>query len=159
MNRILIVLLTLGISIGMDRWTKIWAVNNLQGQGRQSYLNDMLRITFAQNDGAFLSLGSGLNDELRFILLSVLPVLVLLYVLYLVLFSKDMDTWQVIAFSLIFAGGASNVFDRIMDGYVVDFLNVGMGSLRTGIFNVADMSIMAGLFMLLPLLFRNPKKK
>ena len=42
------------------------------------------------------------------------------------------------------AGGASNLADRIIYGMVIDFMNVGIGPLRTGIFNVADMAIMLG---------------
>jgi signal peptidase II len=54
------------------------------------------------------------------------------------------------AFALFIAGGASNWFDRVNDGRVVDFMNVGVGWLRTGIFNVADVAIMLGaaIFML-----------
>jgi signal peptidase II len=49
---------------------------------------------------------------------------------------------------LIVGGGVSNLIDRLRyGGYVVDFLNVGIGSLRTGIFNVADMAIMAGVII------------
>ena len=46
--------------------------------------------------------------------------------------------------ALFVAGGASNFPDRIIYGMVIDFMNVGIGSLRTGIFNVADMAIMLG---------------
>ena len=42
------------------------------------------------------------------------------------------------------AGGASNLADRLARGTVTDFINVGVGSLRTGIFNVADVAIMLG---------------
>jgi len=50
--------------------------------------------------------------------------------------------------ALIVGGGVSNLIDRVRyGGYVVDFLNVGIGPLRTGIFNVADMAIMAGVVL------------
>jgi signal peptidase II len=55
----------------------------------------------------------------------------------------------VLGLTLLAAGGASNWADRVVHGRVVDFLNVGIGSLRTGIFNVADIAIMAGVVMLL----------
>jgi signal peptidase II len=54
-----------------------------------------------------------------------------------------------VALSLFIAGGASNWIDRFTTGMVVDFLNVGIGSVRTGVFNVADMAIMAGVALLL----------
>jgi signal peptidase II len=51
--------------------------------------------------------------------------------------------------ALFVAGGASNLFDRFTYGMVIDFMNVGIGSLRTGIFNVADMAIMLGAGILI----------
>ena len=54
-----------------------------------------------------------------------------------------------IALSLFLAGGFSNWFDRLNDGRVIDFLNVGIGGLRTGIFNVADVAIMVGAALFL----------
>ena len=49
---------------------------------------------------------------------------------------------------LVLAGGASNWVDRLARGSVVDFMNVGVGPLRTGVFNVADVAIMIGVSML-----------
>ena len=55
---------------------------------------------------------------------------------------------ELFGLGLVFAGGASNLADRIAHGSVIDFMNVGLGSLRTGIFNVADVAIMAGVLVL-----------
>jgi signal peptidase II len=158
-KRVLLVFGIMAVVIGVDQWSKVWAVNNLMGEPSTSYLNDFFRITFARNTGAFLSLGSGLSEDWRYWVLTILPVLVLLFLLYQTLFSKTMSRWQIIAFSGILGGGISNIYDRLMYGSVVDFLNMGIGDLRTGIFNVADMAIMGGLFMMLPLMFRRPPKK
>ena len=54
-----------------------------------------------------------------------------------------------VGLSLFVAGGASNWIDRVIRGSVVDFINVGIGPLRTGIFNVADVAIMLGAGVLL----------
>lgn len=158
-KRLPLITLILVVSIALDRLTKIWAVANLKGEPAQTYLNDFIRIVYAENTGAFLSMGSGLSDQLRYWVLTILPILVLAYVLYMTLFSDDMNRPQVAAFSFILAGGISNIFDRLMEGKVVDFLNMGFEGLRTGIFNVADMSIMLGLFMMIPQFFRRPSGK
>ena len=50
---------------------------------------------------------------------------------------------------LFLAGGVSNLIDRVTLGRVIDFLSVGIGQLRTGIFNVADMAIIAGVVILI----------
>jgi signal peptidase II len=55
---------------------------------------------------------------------------------------------ELTALTLFLAGGISNLVDRVTHGSVVDFMNVGLGPLRTGIFNVADMAIMTGLVIL-----------
>jgi len=80
--------------------------------------------------------------------------LVLLYIFFHVLTAKNLHIVQQAAFGFILGGGLSNIYDRIMEGRVVDFMNMGFGTLRTGIFNVADMSIMLGLFLMVPFLFQ-----
>lgn len=151
----LIVLLIPGLlATVLDRLTKIWAVNTLKEQPMKSYLNDVFRLVYAENTGAFLSLGSDMNDNLRYWVLAVVPVLVLLYIFFHVLTAKNLHIVQQAAFGFILGGGLSNIYDRIMEGRVVDFMNMGFGTLRTGIFNVADMSIMLGLFLMVPFLFQ-----
>lgn len=151
----LIVLLIPGLlATVLDRLTKIWAVNTLKEQPMKSYLDDIFRLVYAENTGAFLSLGSGMNDTLRYWVLAVVPVLVLLYIFFHVLTAKNLHIVQQAAFGFILGGGLSNIYDRIMEGRVVDFMNMGVGTLRTGIFNVADMSIMLGLFLMVPFLFQ-----
>src|SRR4030095_6814365 len=58
---------------------------------------------------------------------------------------------------LVIAGGASNWIDRVVRGSVVDFMNVGIGPLRTGIFNVADVAIMVGVAIVALTAFRNDR--
>ena len=50
---------------------------------------------------------------------------------------------------LFVAGGSSNWIDRLLHGRVVDFLNLGIGPVRTGVFNVADVAIMAGALLVI----------
>ena len=60
--------------------------------------------------------------------------------------AKGLGHWQVAGLSLIAGGGVGNWIDRLTnDGRVTDFLNVGVGGLRTGIFNVADVVLLAGV--------------
>ena len=69
--------------------------------------------------------------------------------LYAALASKAKPL-QVVALSLICGGGIGNIADRVRyDGYVTDFLNMGIGSIRTGIFNMADVALMIGMTLLL----------
>ena len=94
-------------------------------------------------------MGSNWPAPLRMILLTIIPVVFLFILLFVVLFSREMDIWTTIAFALILGGGLSNMWDRMVNnGFVVDFMNMGIGSLRTGIFNVADMAITTAFFMI-----------
>jgi signal peptidase II len=114
----------------------------------QSYFADTLRLGYEENVGGFLSLGAGLPAPVRTIIFTAATggLLVLLTAL---VWRNGWDRWRTVALALFIAGGASNWIDRVMSGRVVDFLNVGIGSLRTGVFNVADMAIMAGVALLL----------
>ena len=134
----------------VDRITKLWAVNYLQGESASSYFFDTVRIVYAENIGAFLGLGNGLPPQVRFWLLTATVGLFLLGLIVYLFIGKEIDKTSIVSLSLIFTGGFNNFIDRAFnDGAVVDFLNMGIGSLRTGIFNVADMYIMAGAALLI----------
>jgi len=145
MNRITKVLVVVFGSILLDQGTKIWAKAAFKGQGEFSHFNDMFRWIFAENEGAFLGWGSDLTGIWNILLLKLLPILLILGLFYMTLFGKDLLKNQIVPFSMILGGGLSNLFDRIVHGKVVDFMNVGLGDLRTGIFNVADMIILTGI--------------
>jgi signal peptidase II len=55
-----------------------------------------------------------------------------------------LSPFQTLGLTLFVAGGAANLLDRIQYGRVVDFMNLGIGPVRTGIFNVADVALMIG---------------
>ncbi len=145
MSRISKVLVIVIGSIAFDQVSKIWARNKFEGQGESSYFNDMFRWIFAENEGAFLGWGSELTGIWNILLLKILPIMLILGLFYMTLFSKDLLKNQIVPFSLILGGGLSNLIDRILYGKVVDFMNVGIGDLRTGIFNIADMVILTGI--------------
>jgi len=149
-SRILIILSIIITNVGCDQVTKQMATEQLKSAPTSSYLDNFFVLTYAINKGAFLSLGSDFNPTLKFWLLTVMPVLVMLGMIGYTFFSKSLTMLQTVAFSFIIGGGISNVYDRIMyDGAVVDFMNMGIGSLRTGIFNFADVSIMIGMGLFL----------
>lgn len=158
-KRLLLMLAILLISISIDQYSKQLAKAHLEPHERISYLGDTFYLTYAENTGAFLSLGAKQSEVIRYWFLKVFPVVMLAGLFFYTLFSKKMTNWQVIAFSFILGGGFSNIYDRLLYGKVIDFMNLGIGDLRTGIFNIADMSIMLGLFMLLPMAFKKQEKE
>lgn len=159
-TRILLLFLVLGISIGIDQYTKSIAMNNLMYSPTIEVLGDFFVFKYAENDGAFLGMGSGLPEPWKTILLTVFPLLVLFGMIGYIMFSKALTKGQWIALSFILAGGLSNMYDRVMyNGFVIDFMNMGLGGFRTGIFNIADVCITGGAcyFLLLPLLAKKVK--
>jgi len=130
---------------GCDQGTKSFASNHLPKNEMISYFHDTVRIGYTENAGAFLSFGELWPENIRFLIFTVMTGLFLLGLfLYLVCNSK-LDFLSIAGLSLILGGGSSNLYDRLInDGIVIDFLNVGVGGVRTGIFNVADMAIMFG---------------
>lgn len=153
-SRILIVIAIVIVNIGCDQVTKQVAVEELSQSHDRPYLGDFFRLSYAENRGAFLSWGADWSKGFQTWLLHLLPVIMLVGLLGYTFFSKQLTHWQIIAFSFIIGGGISNIYDRLQYGKVVDFMNMGIGDLRTGIFNFADVSIMIGLFILLPFIFK-----
>jgi len=148
-KRLILIFIVLISCVGCDQATKSIAATHLSEMKTLSYLGDSLRLQLTYNRGAFLSLGHSLPDVLRYSIFTVGICLMLLGALVFVLSTKSGTFSVVLAISLFVAGGVGNLIDRIMhDGSVVDFLNAGVGPLRTGIFNIADVAIMGGAIIL-----------
>lgn len=153
LNTRLVWLLWVPLLVGLDQGTKSYATSELsylEGREPVSLLADTVRITYARNLGAYGSLGAGLSGSQRVWAL-IIPNLALLSGLLLwMLYRKDVTRFQFATLGLILAGGIGNLIDRLRLGYVVDFLNVGIGeNCRTFIFNVADMYITLAVGLLL----------
>ena len=149
-NRLLLLFATIGLSVGCDQTTKTIATATLKGEPMKSYLGDTFRLVWATNDGAFLSLGANLPDGMRFWILTVAVGALLLGIVIFTATNVKLDAIQVAGYGMIAGGGLSNWVDRARyDGSMVDFLNLGLGGLRTGIFNIADLAILAGIGFLL----------
>lgn len=144
-RRLLIAALILFSCIGCDRATKYMATQSLKGAPPQSLLADTLRFEYALNPGGFLSLGGNLPEEWRQSLFIFCNVCTMVAVGAFLIFRRSLDGRLSIALSCILAGGIGNLIDRVSNnGLVTDFINVGIGPLRTGIFNVADMAVLFG---------------
>ena len=145
-TRILIASLVSIGCVGCDQATKFVVRQHVVLGESHSFLGDTFRLMHAENPGAFLSIGEFLPDDIRSGIFTVGVGIACLGILLAAIFSRGLGRWQVVALSLIAGGGVGNWIDRLTnDGRVTDFLNVGVGSLRTGIFNVADVVLMAGM--------------
>ncbi|MEO6238607.1 MAG: signal peptidase II [Vicinamibacterales bacterium] len=131
-------------TVGCDRVSKHFAARGLAGEPRQSFLADMVRLEYAENTGAFLSLGDTWSPAIRTGVFTIGTGLLLCLMIAAALRYRLTGPARV-GLALYVAGGASNLVDRLLRGSVIDFMNVGVGPLRTGIFNVADVAILLGV--------------
>jgi len=149
-QRLLLILTITFPAIIIDQLFKVFAAKTLPRNEMVSYFFDTLRIGYTENIGAFLGLGNSLSPSLRFWIFVVAVGAVLAGLLIYLLQSREQDSFDLISLTLVFSGGLSNFYDRVINnGAVIDFINIGFGSVRTGIFNVADVFIMFGIFLLL----------
>ena len=146
-GRTLALLALVVATIGCDRVTKHTAMTSLEGKPSRSFFADTVRLEYAENRGGFLSLGANLPPAIRTVIFTIGTGLILVGTLIAAI-KLRFTGWQFSGLSLMWAGGASNWVDRILRDSVVDFLNVGVGSLRTGVFNVADVAVMLGACIL-----------
>jgi signal peptidase II len=147
-------------AIGLDQTTKTIAKRELANNPAISMFADLFRLQYTENTGAFLSLGSNLSGLISFFVLMIFPVIILILLLVYILLSKKINIPQIIGFCFIIGGGASNLLDRFLyHRAVVDFMNFGIGTLRTGILNVADLFITTGFIILIMDIFLLNKEK
>ena len=139
-----VVVLLVASTVGCDTVTKRLAAESLAGLPTQSFFGDTVRLIYVENAGGFLNLGANLPPWARTTVFTV-AVGAFLFLVGAAAWRSGWRRWHTVALSLLLAGGFSNWVDRLSDGRVIDFLNLGIGALRTGIFNVADVAIMVGV--------------
>ena len=149
-SRYLLITILVFLSIAFDQISKIWVRNNFESYIEKSLIGDVFTLIKVQNTGAFLGMGSNLSEIPRILLLIILPVVVLISISIYTYLDKTLDRNSIIGFSLIIGGGVSNIFDRIVYGSVTDFMYINLGGIfKTGIFNIADLSVTAGMILIL----------
>lgn len=148
-KRIVLTVIVLISCVGCDQASKSVAQSLLSETDVWSFWGDTVRLQLAHNHGAFLGLGSSFPEVLRDGLFSLGVAGMLIALLGYILFSKSASPSSILAYALLLAGGLGNLIDRLIyGGYVVDFINMGIGPIRTGVFNVADVVAVVGALIL-----------
>ena len=149
--RAFIVLAIVVASVGCDQATKYIATDKLKPVGRIEIAGPLFALQYAENPGAFLSLGASLSRNARFWVFTVFTTIVLIALAYYLFAGDALQLPDVVAIALLLAGGIGNMIDRVANnGTVVDFMVMEVwGPIRTGIFNIADVAVMAGVFLML----------
>ena len=158
MKRSLFIGILIILNIVLDQVSKIWVRASVTPHSKTEIIGDYLTLRNVENSGAFLGMGSDLNPILSAVFLKVIPVLVMAYVLIYIFKNKNIDRISLIGFACIVGGGIANIIDRFRFGHVTDFFHIDLGGVfKTGVFNVADMSVMLGLGLLICSSFKNKK--
>lgn len=155
MLRSLLLLALVSLNIGCDQITKTIVRNEISYQENIKFVYNRLTLTKVENSGAFLSLGDSYSSEIRFIFLSLLPLAVLGFGLYFLLTKTQIGKSYALGLCFVIGGGAGNLYDRLLHGSVTDFLHIDFGIFQTGVFNMADVSIMVGMGLIFLQLYKN----
>ncbi len=155
-KKIAIIALVL-LNIGCDQLSKNVVRQRVAPQEYIQLIEDNFILTNVENTGAMLGFGANLSPILKLIFLQVLPVMVLIVLLFRVLQKSNMNKWLVVAFAFVIGGGIGNLIDRIAHGSVTDFFHIKLGVFKTGIFNMADVSVTTGVLIILFLSLWNKK--
>jgi signal peptidase II len=157
MHRVCFIVIILFSTVGCDQITKNVMRRSLPITGPLDYLDNHLRLEYAENPGAFLNLGAAFSSQLRFWIFCFGVTLSLIgLTLYLFKSISKLRMPTLLGLSLILGGGIGNLVDRFVFGHVTDFIFIQWGFLRSGIFNVADVVIVTGGFILVSSHFAKP---
>ncbi|MFI5319469.1 MAG: signal peptidase II [Myxococcota bacterium] len=147
------------LTAGCDHAVKHAARAALESGATHAFIGDAVRFQLTHNTGGFLSLGARLPPALRdafFLFAAPLGVAILAAGAFR---SAARSRPALAGLALLCGGGLANWLDRVLNaGAVTDFVSLGVGPLRTGIFNLADVAIMAGAALLLLPIRETPRE-
>jgi len=153
-RRLVLVGIVAVVVFALDRITKAWVEQSIPLYEARPVVGDYVRLVHTQNSGAAF----GLLPE-RTTLLSVLSVVAVLAIVYYYRQIASNSALIAATLGMQLGGAFGNLVDRVGQGYVVDFVDVGIpGGWRFWAFNVADSSIVVGIFVVTFLLWQEERK-
>jgi len=155
-NRNISISILITVSIVLDQLSKALIRENIDQYSEIKLIGEYFILTNVENSGAFLGMGSDFSPFIKTIFLLILPIIVLICIMIYVYRDKEIDKISLIGFCFIIGGRIANIYDRIIYGSVTDFLFIDLGGIfKTGIFNIADLSVTTGMIMILLMSFKN----
>ena len=147
----LLSLLGAAVLVVLDQLIKHWATSALLPVGSMEVLPGIVELRYCLNDGMAFSMLAG-KQGLLIGVTSVMLVAVLV-----MLFVRKMPLAERIAWTLVLGGGVGNLIDRVLNGVVVDYINVLF--MHFAIFNFADICVCVGVGLLMLVLLLDSTKK
>ena len=130
----------------IDQFTKYLMLNNYKIFINKDFL--LFRLDFVKNFGAAFNIFSGSR-----IFLSFISIIFSILLIYLILRKNTLNLSELFSYSFILGGTIGNGMDRILKGYVIDFINLNI--INFPVFNIADISINIGFIFLVYNIFKN----
>lgn len=147
--RVLAILVILGSNVGCDQVSKSVVRSSIGYTDRIGFMNDHVTLMKVENTGAFLSIGESLPRPVKLLVLVILPLAGLALALVFLFVKKGLPARALAGICFIAGGGIGNIYDRMIYGSVTDFLHINFGIIQTGVFNMADVSVMTGALILI----------
>lgn len=149
--RMLFIFTLILMNVGCDQVSKSVARTHINAGEHISVIGEYLVLMKTENRGAFLGFLSTMeNPILKSIFLIILPIAVLFFILRMIIVNTDLDKYMIFGLCCIIGGGIGNLYDRILYSSVTDFMHIDLGGIfKTGIFNMADVSVMVGTGLLI----------
>jgi signal peptidase II len=135
-----------------DQLLKGWVVANFKLNTPVEVVGDWLRIDFIHNAGGLFGI---LQDSAR--IFAVVTVIVVAVLVALEIGSGWRSWLVTLTLGLLLGGAIGNFIDRIQFGYVVDFVDIGIGTWRFYIFNVADAAVTCAILLMILIWFLSPR--
>ena len=132
--------------IGIDQLIKLWAVQVLQPVGAMPFIPHVVELLPSTQGHGFNALLSG-----KQLFLIIATSIALIFVAYGLFFRSRGRYLQQAALLLILAGGIGNLIDRVLNGEVVDYINLLF--MRFAVFNFADICVCVGVALWVLVIF------
>src|SRR6266542_355375 len=148
-TRTIVIFLILALNIGCDQVSKSIVRNHMAYNEQINVVQHYLILIKVENTWAFLSLGNSYPKPLKLLIMIILPLLALGFGIVYLLTNRNLSRLITLGVCFMIGGGIGNIYDRMVYGSVTDFLHIDFVVFHTGIFNLADVSLMTGIFLFL----------
>lgn len=152
-----LLLLFIALNVLVDQWSKETVRREVEPRSYKEIAGPAFILTRVENTGAFLGMGQDWNPLVKRIFLQGVPLALMLFLMYRLLQHPGNNRLLAIGLCCIIGGGLGNLWDRFYLGEVTDFFQLRFGVVRTGIFNMADVSVSVGLVLVVIAYFRYRK--
>jgi signal peptidase II len=145
------------IFLVIDQLSKYWVVDKLELY-QSIEIFSFFNFTYVQNPGAAFSFLADQAGWQRWFFTAVASIASIVFIYWLAKTPKE-QTYLGIAFALMLSGALGNLIDRVLFGYVIDFIDIYLGTYRWPAFNIADSVIFIGAALMIIDSFKNPPEK